>query len=184
MTWFKREDEPLSGLSVIQGKVFADNRGEFSRLYSLEEMARLTGLDTFRQVNRSMTRKIGSIRGMHFQCPPFAEVKLVRCIRGSVWDVAVDIRRDSATFLHWHAEQLSAKNNRLMVIPEGFAHGFQVLEDDSELIYFHSEEYQPTAEDGLRYDDPALAIDWPLPVTTVSERDRSFSLITQNYKGI
>jgi len=114
---------------------------------------------------------------MHYQTPPHAETKLVTCIRGEIYDVAVDVRPDSPTYLHWHAEVLSADNGRSLLIPEGFAHGFQTLADDCEIIYCHSKSYVPVAEAALRFDDPALSIPWPLPVTIVSARDRSHPLL-------
>ncbi len=115
--------------------------------------------------------------------PPHAEMKLVRCLRGRVWDVAVDLRAESPTFLHWHAEELSPDNHRMVVIPEGCAHGFQVLTPDSELLYLHTAFYAPDAEGGVRHDDPALGIRWPLPVTDLSPRDRSHPLIDAGDRG-
>jgi len=131
-----------------------------------------------------MTVSPGAIRGMHFQNPPYAEMKLVRCLRGRVWDVAVDLRASSPTFLRWHAEELSAENRLMMAIPEGFAHGFQVLEPESELLYLHTALYHKPSEGGVRFDDPVLAIQWPLSVTDVSSRDTQHPLITPHFAGI
>ncbi|TXS96814.1 dTDP-4-dehydrorhamnose 3,5-epimerase [Parahaliea maris] len=174
----------MPGLSILQGKANSDNRGEFSRLFCAKEMLTILGTNSFAQVNRSLSHESGVIRGLHFQRPPHAEIKLVRCIRGRVWDVAVDLREDSPTFLKWYAEELSGHNHKVMVIPEGFAHGFQVLDKESELIYFHSKPYQPFAEGGLRYDDPALTINWPLPARNVSNRDLSFPFISEGFTGL
>ena len=121
---------------------------------------------------------------MHFQYPPSAEMKMVRCLRGRVFDVAVDLRQGSATFLQWHAEELSADNNRMFIIPEGFAHGFQVLDESSELLYLHTAAYNPSAEGGLRFDDPAIGIDWPLTITDISLRDQQHPLLSDEFEGL
>ena len=131
-------------------------------------------------MNHSITRQRGTIRGLHYQSPPHTETRLVSCIRGEIYDVAVDLRPDSPTFLRWHAELLSPENGRGLLIPEGFAHGFQTLTDDCEIIYCHSRAYAPTAEKGLRYNDPAVAIAWPLAPTVISDRDQFFPLIAVN----
>jgi dTDP-4-dehydrorhamnose 3,5-epimerase len=136
------------------------------------------------QINHSRTTATGAVRGLHYQCPPHAEMKLVRCLRGAVWDVAVDLRWNSPTFLRWHAEELTQTNTRMMVIPEGFAHGFQVLKPESELLYLHTSFYTAGAEGGLRHDDPILKISWPLSVTDLSPRDASHPLIDPNFSGI
>jgi dTDP-4-dehydrorhamnose 3,5-epimerase len=129
------------------------------------------------QVNLSRTEAVGTIRGMHLQADPHSESKLVRCLRGRVWDVAVDLRQDSATYLHWHAVELSPDQSNALLIPEGCAHGFQVLEPGSELLYLHSGAWKPEAETGVRWDDPQLAIAWPLPVAEMSDRDRSLPFL-------
>lgn len=135
-------------------------------------------------MNHSFTRAAGSIRGMHFQYPPHTEVKLVRCIAGAVLDVIVDLRKDSPTFLQWFGCELSAENKKLIYIPDGFAHGFQTLTDNAELLYQHSTIYQPGAEGGLRYNDERLKIDWPLESTVISERDKNHPLIDGGFAGI
>ena len=135
-------------------------------------------------MNFSLTEACGAIRGVHFQHPPYSEMKLVRCVKGRVWDVVVDLRADSSTFMEWHAEELSQHNARMMIIPEGCAHGFQALEIKSELLYLHTDFYTPDAEDGLAYNDPLLNILWPLPVTEVSLRDQSHSGLSKGFPGI
>ena len=175
---------PLDGLWVAKTTPHTDSRGQFSRLYCENELGDLIGSRKIVQINHSRTSAIGAVRGMHFQMPPNAEMKLVRCLRGRIWDVAVDLRQNSPTFLQWHAEELSIENNRMMVIPEGFAHGFQVLELDSELIYFHTSFYTPGAEGGLKFDDPMLSITWPLKPVDLSVRDLSHPKINRNFKGI
>jgi len=175
---------PILGLMVAETMPNVDVRGAFGRLYCEQELNALIGHRTIVQINHSRTANIGAVRGMHFQRYPHAEMKLVRCLKGRVWDVNVDLRHGSPTFLLWHAEELTPNNGRMMVIPEGFAHGFQVLEPDSELLYLHTAPYTPSAEDGLRYDDPRLAITWPLNVTDLSERDASHPLIDQDFQRL
>ncbi len=174
----------ISGLYVVETSPYKDARGEFSRLYCDLELSRVIGARRIVQMNYSRTSSVGAVRGLHFQMPPHAEMKLVRCQKGRVWDVAVDLRKDSPTFLQWHAEELSPSSNRMMVIPEGFAHGFQVLESNSELLYLHTEFYKPEAECGIRYDDPMLNIAWILKPTDLSERDQNHAYIDLNFKGI
>ena len=174
----------LSGLFVVETSPHIDSRGAFSRLYCEKELTEVVGQRCILQINHSRTAEVGAVRGLHFQRSPHAEMKLVRCLKGRVWDVAVDLRKNSPTYLRWHAEELTPDNAHMMVIPEGFAHGFQVIEPDSELLYLHTAFYTPAAEGGLRYDDPKLAIDWPLVVTDISERDKNHSLIETDFEGI
>lgn len=180
----KIHSTPLSGLCIAETTPYIDDRGQFSRLYCEIELSSLIGSRKIMQINRSRTTMVGAVRGMHFQLPPYAEMKLVRCLKGRVWDVAVDIRQESETFLQWYAEELSEINNRMMVIPEGFAHGFQVLDPDSELLYMHTACYTPTAESGLKFDDPMFKIAWPLEPRDLSPRDMSHAYIDQKFKGI
>lgn len=175
---------PLSGVLVVESAAFVDHRGAFARLYCEQELSEVIGKRSIVQINHSRTSHIGAVRGMHYQKPPYAEMKLVRCLKGRVWDVAVDLRAGSPTFLQWHAEELSPNNRRMLVIPEGCAHGFQVLEADSELLYLHTEFYTPTAESGVLHDDSRLAIRWPLPVTDLSERDQRHAAIPADFSGI
>ncbi len=175
---------PLAGLTVICRKPIGDERGTFERVFCAEEL-REAGLEkTIVQINHSLTRRKGSVRGMHFQHPPHAETKIVTCMKGKIFDVAVDIRSGSATFLHWHGEILSAENRKSLLIPEGFAHGFQTLAESCELLYLHSMPYAPYAEGALNAQDPVLGIMWPQPVTEISDRDRSHPLITEDFVGI
>jgi len=174
----------LPGVSVIETSPFSDHRGAFSRLYCEQELATVIEKRRIVQINHSLTRKIGAVRGMHFQFPPYAEMKLVRCFKGRVWDVAVDLRAGSPTFLQCHAEELTSSNARMLIIPEGCAHGFQALEADSELLYLHTAFYRRDAEGGVRYDDPRLDIGWPLPVADLSERDRGHLPIAPDFSGI
>ena len=174
----------ISGVSVVETSVFTDHRGEFARLFCERELAAAIGDRHIVQINRSRTSSPGAVRGMHYQHPPHAEMKLVRCIKGRVWDVAVDLRSGSPTFLQWHAEELTPQNARMLVIPEGCAHGFQVLEPDSELLYLHTDFYTPASEDGVACDDPQLAISWPLLIVDLSARDRKHPPIPPGFSGL
>jgi dTDP-4-dehydrorhamnose 3,5-epimerase len=174
----------LSGVVTVETVPSYDNRGAFSRLYCDRELATIIGQRRIVQINHSLTRNVGAVRGLHYQHPPYAEMKLVRCLKGRVFDVAVDIRAGSPTFLQWHAEELSAENARMLVIPEGCAHGFQVLAAGSELLYLHTAFYAPAAEAGLCPTDPRLNIAWPLPVLELSERDRTRPLLPTNWSGV
>lgn len=180
----KLERTSIPGVMRVETNYFTDARGAFGRLYCAAELSGIIGSRQIVQINHSCTAAVGAIRGMHFQYPPHAEMKLIRCLKGRVWDVAVDLRVGSPTFLHWHAEELTPNNARLMVIPEGCAHGFQVLEADSELLYLHTAFYHPAAEGGLRHDDPRLGIEWPLPAVDLSARDLSHPLLNQDFPGI
>jgi dTDP-4-dehydrorhamnose 3,5-epimerase len=161
----------LADAYVIDLELREDERGFFARTWCQDEMAAQGLTARIVQANMSFNRKRGTLRGMHYQAAPYAEVKLVRCVRGSIVDVIADLRPDSPTYLQWLAVELTATNRRALYIPEGFAHGFQTLEDDSEVFYQVSQAYMPQAERGVRYDDPALGIEWPLPVSVVSPKD-------------
>ena len=136
------------------------------------------------QMNASFTNQEGTLRGMHFQYAPFSEAKLIRCIAGNIYDVIVDIRPDSPTFLQWYSVELSASNRLMMFMPSGFAHGFQSLTADCELLYCHSSYYTPGHEGAIKYDDPMLNIAWPLKVTKISDRDLNHPFLTPEFKGI
>ncbi len=175
---------PLADLYVVETDPFVDHRGAFARWFCEAELVEVIGQRHIKNVNFSRTTKAGSIRGMHYQLPPHAEMKMVRCIRGKILDVVVDIRKDSPTFLQHYGVELSAENMKLFVIPEGFAHGFQSLEDDCEIMYLVTEFYSPESEGGLRYNDPDLHISWPLPVSDISEKDGKHPLISQGFSGL
>jgi len=174
----------LAGSYEVELTPFTDSRGWFARTYCKNEFAQIGHTKEWVQLNHSFTQAKGSIRGMHYQLPPFKEIKMVRCIAGTVYDVIIDIRQDSPTFLQWHGTELSAANKRMLYIPEGFAHGFQTLTDDCELLYHHSEFYTPGYEAGISYNDTLLHINWPLQVTNISERDMQYPLLNNNFKGI
>lgn len=177
-------DLPLAGLKRIERQRLGDARGFLSRLFCAEELAAVGWARPIAQVNQTVTAKRGTVRGLHFQHPPHAEMKLVSCLRGEVWDVAVDIRAGSQTFLRWHAERLSADNGYAMLIPEGFAHGLQTLTDDVELLYCHSAAYNASAEAGLNPNDARLKIAWPLPITELSVRDAQHRMLNDQFAGV
>jgi len=168
---------PLGGLYLLESEPFRDGRGSFTRLFCARELHAAGCLKPVVQINHSLTHARGAVRGLHFQHPPYAEIKIVRCLVGAAFDVAVDLRPDSPTYLRWHAEVLTPDNGRALLLPEGFAHGFQTLAKNTELLYLHTDFYTPGAEGGLRYDDPAMGIQWPLSVGEVSDRDRNHPLL-------
>lgn len=174
----------LAGLKIIQRPCIEDSRGYFSRFFCAEELREARFPGAIAQINQTLTRHRGAVRGMHFQYPPHAETKMVSCLQGRVFDVVVDLRRASPTFLCWHGEVLSAKNRKSLLIPEGFAHGFQTLSDDCELLYLHSAPYAPVAEGALNARDPRLSIAWPLPIGEMSERDRQHPNLEFDFPGI
>jgi len=180
----KIEQTKITGVAVIHSEPYKDDRGFFNRIFCQKELEVVRPNIMIAQINHSMTKTKGTIRGMHFQYPPHSELKIIRCIKGGVFDVAVDLRKDSPTFLQWHGEILSAENMKALVIPEGFAHGFQSLEDNIEMIYIATSPYCKEAESGIRYDDPKVGIQWPLDRTVISERDLSYSFSTNGYEGI
>ncbi len=169
---------PLSGLHVLCRKPIGDHRGWLERLFCVSDLSPVIGERSVVQINRTHTASRGTVRGMHFQNAPHAEMKLVSCLRGEVFDVAIDLRPESPTHLKWHAEILSGQNHKTLAIPEGFAHGFQTLTDDCEMLYLHTAAYHPSSEGGLNPCDPALAINWPLPISEISERDSAHSFVS------
>ncbi|MBU2601977.1 MAG: dTDP-4-dehydrorhamnose 3,5-epimerase family protein [Actinobacteria bacterium] len=181
---FDIHETPLAGLVVVERKPLGDERGYLERLFCEEELATLIGGGRVVQVNRTWTAGRGTVRGLHYQRPPHAEIKFVSCLRGEVFDVAVDLRAGSPTFLRWHSEVLSAAGHRTLVIPAGFAHGFQALSDDCEMLYLHTAAYEPAAEAGLHVQDPRLAIAWPLPVEGLSPRDAAHPPIDADFAGV
>lgn len=164
---------PIADLLVLRRKPIGDSRGFLERLYCANDLSNLIGPRSILQINRTFTSLRGTLRGLHYQHPPHAEMKLVTCLRGEVLDIALDLRPDSPTFGKWHAEKLGAEHGLTLAIPEGFAHGFQTLTEDCEMLYFHTARHHPPAEAGIDPLDPALAIPWPLPAAEMSERDRS-----------
>ena len=184
MNRFVLHPTPLHGLQVIELQPIGDARGYLERLFCQESLNSLLQGKTICQINRTLTQNKGTVRGLHFQCPPHAETKIVICIKGQVWDVAVDLRRGSSTFLQHHAVLLTEDNHQSYLIPEGFAHGFQTLTPDCEMLYFHTADYNADAEGALNACDPRLAINWPEPIAERSERDKSHVMLTDDFYGM
>jgi len=181
---FDLVDTSITDLKILQRKHITDDRGFLSRLYCQDDF-KLMGIDKpIRQINQTLTKKKGAVRGLHYQLASFAEAKLVTCIKGEIFDVAVDLRKGSLTYLNWHAEILSVNNQKSFLIPEGFAHGFQALSDNCELIYLHTAPYSKENERGLNYADKKLDISWPLKVSEISDRDRTNEMIQDDFEGI
>lgn len=180
----KIKPTPLPDACIVEPEPVKDDRGLFARLFCRDELQSILQHKNIVQVNHSMTGQKGAIRGMHFQYPPKAEVKMVKCLRGSVFDVIIDLRKGSSAFLIWHGEVLSVDNMKMMFIPEGFAHGFQTLEENCELLYFHTEIHSPDHEGGVCYADPIIGIKWPLEPTEISAKDEKHALLPQDFEGI
>ena len=175
---------PLSGLTLVRRKVNEDHRGFLSRFFCADEFSEIGLKKPIVQINHTLTKNKGAVRGLHFQYPPHAEVKMVSCLRGEIFDVAVDLRRSSPTYLHWHGVVLSASNRQSLLIPEGYAHGFQALTEDCELVYLHTAAYHPESEGALNVADAKIGISWPLEIGEISERDRNHKFIEQDFQGI
>ena len=174
----------IKGVDVVETTPVTDHRGALTRLFCEVELSDILNGRRIVQINHSRTEAVGAIRGLHYQHPPHAEMKLVRCLKGRVWDVAVDLRINSPSFLQWRAEELTPKNTRMLVIPEGCAHGFQILEAGSELLYLHTAPYEKLSEGAVRYSDPMINIQWPMPVVDLSERDQKHPLLAKGFSGI
>lgn len=174
----------LPGHWTIVSSAQSDSRGHFERIFCTAQCAQIRPDLSFAQVNHSVTHRRGTIRGIHYQGAPAADAKLIRCLRGRVFDVAVDLRAGSPTLGRWQGVEMAPDAVAGVFLPEGFGHGFQALTDDVELLYFHTAAYAPQYEGGVRYDDPRLAISWPLPVTLLSERDAGFASLTPDFGGL
>lgn len=173
-------DLSLSGAYVIEPEPIGDERGFFARMMCEDEFAEHGLKMDVVQANISYSAEQGTLRGLHYQEPPHAEVKMVRCTQGAIFDVMVDVREESPTYLEWEGVELTAENRRMTYVPEGFAHGFLTLTDDCEVFYPVTASYAPEAERGLRYDDPALDIDWPAKVQVISEKDQNWPLLQES----
>ncbi len=175
----------IQGCFLITPDVYSDDRGWFARVFCEEEFKQNLNRDLkFVQINHSYNSKKGTFRGMHYQDAPFWEDKLIRCISGRVCDFILDLRKDSPTFLEWISVELSAENRALIFLPKGMAHGFQTLEDDTELIYHHTVPYHKAADSGILYHDALVNLELPLPITLISDKDQSYERLDNNFKGI
>jgi dTDP-4-dehydrorhamnose 3,5-epimerase len=177
-------ETPLESLFVIERRPIYDHRGLFERLFCSQELNGY-GLNLpIAQINRTLSRRKATVRGMHFQNPPHCDTKLVTCTRGEIYDVAVDLREGSPTLLRWHAEVLSETNHRSLLVPQGFAHGFQALSDDCELLYLHSAPHRQGAEGAISPIEPRVGVTWPLPIEVISERDANHPPLPDNFNGL
>jgi len=174
----------LQGAYLIMPDLLEDERGFFARTFCRREFEAKGLNPDIIQCNISFNKKRGTLRGMHYQVGPHGEAKLVRCTAGAIYDVIVDLRAESPTFKQWIAVELTAENHKMLYIPERFAHGFQTLNDNTEVIYHHSAYYSSENERGLRFDDSGLGIAWPLPVAVISDRDKNHPLMDENFQGI
>lgn len=184
MSRFTLINTPMRGLTLMQRHPIGDQRGFLERLFCRDELAESLGGRAIAQINHTLTVTMGTVRGLHFQYPPHAETKLVTCLKGEVFDVAVDVRRGSPTLLCWHAEILSATNHQTLLIPEGFAHGFQTLTGACELLYLHTAAYCGDAEGAINAVDPRLGIAWPLGISERSDRDQAHPYLEESFVGI
>ena len=184
MSHFILHSTPIDGLHVIEREPVGDSRGFLARMFCQDALGQFLQGKTVRQINRTLTRQKGTVRGLHFQNPPCAEMKIVTCLKGKVWDVAIDLRRGSPTFLEHHAVLLAEDNHSSCLIPEGFAHGFQTLTPDCELLYFHTADYNVEFEGTVNAIDPLVSIPWPEPIIERSERDVNHPMLAENFQGL
>ena len=176
---------PLADLYRIERRPIKDSRGYFSRFFCDLDFEEIGFSGSVAQMNLTLTNDRGVVRGLHFQRPPHAETKIVTCLKGEVWDIAVDLRKGSPTFLQWHAERLHADSLASLYIPQGFAHGFQTLTTACQLLYLHTVPYAPGHQDALNVHDPRLAIEWPLDVHGLSERDQRHAMLQdRDFEGV
>ncbi|MEO9590361.1 dTDP-4-dehydrorhamnose 3,5-epimerase family protein [Rhodopirellula bahusiensis] len=181
---FQIHTTPLKDLIVLERQPIGDHRGFLERMHCDADLGELLDGSSIVQINRTLTQQRGTVRGMHFQQPPHCEKKIVSCLRGEIFDVAVDLRPGSQSYLQWHGATLSESNHRTMFIPEGFAHGFQTLTDDCELLYLHTAFYNAESEAGLNATDSGLAIQWPLEISQRSDRDNRHPKLEDGFNGI
>ncbi len=174
----------IEALKIFKRDKFENNVGSFERIFCEEQFKNIGLEKKIVQINKTRTELKGSVRGLHYQAPPFCESKIITCLKGKVFDVAVDIRKNSKTFLNWHGEILSEDNQTSIFIPEGFAHGFQTLTDDCEMLYFHTAFYNIASEHGINHNDNNISIDWPLEIKNLSDKDINLPNIGNNFVGI
>jgi len=184
MSKFVAKEASIQGLYILERNPIVDERGFLERIFCHDTFENLTGFKSLRQINRTLTRKTGTVRGLHFQHQPNAEKKIVSCLKGSVWDVAVDLREGSPTFLSYEALVLSESNHLSFLIPEGFAHGFQTLESNCEMIYLHSADYEPQSEGAVNAQDPCIGISWPKLISERSQKDSVVPFLPENFRGL
>jgi len=184
MNRFVLHSTPIDDLHVLEREPVGDSRGFLERMFCQDSLGQFLQGKPVRQINRTLTRQKGTVRGLHFQNPPYAETKIVTCLKGKVWDVAVDLRRGSATFLEHYGVLLTQDAHRSFMIPEGFAHGFQALTSNCELLYFHTADYNVEFEGAVNAIDPLVSIPWPEPIIERSDRDVNHPMLADNFQGV
>lgn len=184
MNKFNIIEEPMNDLKLLKTIPMIDERGYFERMLCTDEFKEIGLTKPIVNINHSLTKEKGTIRGMHYQCKPKTETKIIKCIKGSILDVVIDIRENSPTFLHNYTIELNHSNDLMLYIPEGFAHGFQSLEDNTEIIYFVTNSYSQELESGLNPFDNKLSIKWPLECSFISNKDKLSPFIDNNFSGI
>ena len=178
------KETSINNLKIIEHDPIKDQRGFLCRLFCQNTLSHVLNGKVIKQINRTFTKNEGTVRGLHFQHSPYAETKIISCVKGKVWDVAVDLRKKSPTFMNFHAEILTEDSHKSYLIPEGFAHGFQTLTSDCEMLYFHTADYNKESEDAINAIDPMIGINWPQPITERSERDNNPPMLSNDFKGI
>jgi dTDP-4-dehydrorhamnose 3,5-epimerase len=181
---FNIRNTSLAGLQIIDRLPIKDDRGWLERIYCQDSIGELANGKTIRQITKTLTVKKGTVRGLHFQKPPYAEIKIISCLKGKIWDVVVDLRKNSPTFLNYFAVELSEDQHQSLLVPEGFAHGFQSLTNNCQIIYFNTSNHNPDAEGGINALDPRLSIQWPLEIILRSTRDTNRQFIEENFDGL
>jgi dTDP-4-dehydrorhamnose 3,5-epimerase len=177
-------DSPIAGVKLVRRKRLGDARGFLERMFCSDELSAVGWVKPVAQINRTLTAQVGVVRGMHFQHAPMAEMKLVSCVQGAVFDVVVDLRRGSPTFLRWFGHTLSADDDASMLVPEGCAHGLQTLKPDAALLYLHSAPYDAATEGAISVLEPRVGIAWPLPISEMSARDAAHPRLDDSFLGI
>lgn len=178
------ESTDIKDIKIITFKRLIDERGAFKRIYCVNEFLNIGFKKEIMQINHTFTNIKGTFRGFHFQKPPYTETKIITCLKGKIYDIAVDLRKNSPTFFKWMAVELTEQNNKMIYIPDGFAHGFQTLEDNTELLYFHTQIYKPEYEDAINFMDTALNLSLPYKVTEISEKDKNIPFKESIFDGI
>lgn len=178
------EKTPFDKLYIINEDIHSDMRGSFSKIFSFDMYQEILYQEQIKQINYSRNTTKGTFRGFHFQYPPFNETKVVKCIKGKVLDMVIDIRKNSKTFLKLFSIELSQNDHKMLLIPNGFAHGFLTLEDNSELLYLHTQEYVPNSEGGINLLDPKLKVELPIEIRVISDKDKNYDFIKQDFLGI
>lgn len=184
MNRFDIQNTPIEGVKLISRKPMGDNRGWLERVFCMDDLKTAGWTKPIAQINRTSTLKRGTVRGVHFQKPPAAEMKIVSCLHGKIWDVALDLRANSPTFMQHFKTELSEDNHSSLLLPEGVAHGFQALSNNVEMLYIHSAAYAPELEDSIHPEDPLIDIRWPLPISVISDRDKGKGFLRRDYKGV